>query len=72
MKKLLGAAAVIIFVSCSGNTSSDKYIKENAAVTDSADMVMKNDSSKPKDTLYPSTDTTSYRKGAPRPADTAK
>lgn len=72
MKKLLSAAVVMVFVSCSGNTSSDKYIKENADVTDSADTVMKNDSSKPKDTLYPSTDTTSYRKDKPKAVDTAK
>ncbi|MFT3749420.1 MAG: hypothetical protein QM768_13925 [Agriterribacter sp.] len=70
MKKLCAAAVVMVFISCSGNTSSDKYIKENAA--DSVDTMMKSDSSKPKDTLYPATDTGSYRKGTPKPVDTAK
>ncbi|MFT4017079.1 MAG: hypothetical protein QM668_08970 [Agriterribacter sp.] len=72
MKKLSAVIAVMVFISCSGNTSSDRYIKENAIVTDSADTMMKSDSSKPTDTLYPSTDTTSYRKGTPSPVDTAK
>ncbi|MFT3948976.1 MAG: hypothetical protein QM763_18575 [Agriterribacter sp.] len=71
MKKLLAAAVVIALISCSGNTSSDKYIKENST-PDSVDTTIKSDSSKPEDTIYPSTDTASYRKGTAKPVDTAK
>lgn len=71
MKKLLAAAVVIVLMSCSGNTSSDKYMKDSTG-SDSTDTMMKNDSFKPKDTVYPSTDTGSYRKAKPQPIDTAK
>lgn len=69
MKNLLVVATVIIFLSCSGSTSSDKHIEKNTA-TDTTTMQI--DSSQPKDTVYPSTDTTSYRKATPIPIDTAK
>lgn len=64
MKKLLAAAVIMVFISCSGETSSDKYIDDHAPAdsTDSAQQNLKNDSSGAKDTVYPQTDTSSYRK----------
>ena len=69
MKKLLAAAIVVVFMSCSGNTSSDNSVNAQA---DSMDSVNKNDSSAATDTVYPSTDTSSYRKDQAKPVDTAK
>jgi hypothetical protein len=64
MKKLLAAAIIMVFISCSGETSSDKYIDAHAPAdsTDSAQENLKNDSSSAKDTVYPQTDTSSYHK----------
>lgn len=70
MKKLLAAAVVVVLISCSGNTSSDKYMKENAKADSVANA--QTDSPVAKDTVYPVTDTTSYRKATPKPIDTAK
>lgn len=69
MKTLFSVAIAIVFMSCSGNTSSDKYIDKNAKDSSNA---MKADSAKPKDTVYPSSDTNSYRKATAKPADTTK
>jgi len=68
MKKLLAAAVIMVFISCSGETSSDKYIDAHAPAdsTDSAQENLKNDSSSAKDTVYPQTDTSSYRKDTSR------
>jgi hypothetical protein len=68
MKKLLAAAIIMVFISCSGETSSDKYIDAHAPAdsADSAQENLKNDSSSAKDTVYPQTDTSSYRKDTSR------
>ncbi|MCC6290047.1 MAG: hypothetical protein IT249_19375 [Chitinophagaceae bacterium] len=71
MNKFLAAATVIALMACSGNTSSDKYSNKHT-IPDSTDTTMKTDSIKPKDTIYPSTDTASYRKGKAKPVDTTK
>ena len=74
MKKFLASAMIMVFISCSGETSSDKYIDAHAPAdsTDSARKNLKNDSSGAKDTVYPQTDTSSYRKDTSQQEERAR
>jgi len=74
MKKFLASAMIMVFISCSGETSSDKYIDAHAPAdsTDSAGENLKNDSSGAKDTVYPQTDTSSYRKDTSQQEERAR
>lgn len=62
MKKLFVIAVMAISISlasCDGTTSSDRNMVDS---TSGDSMNKHTDSSMPKDTVYPKTDTNSYRK----------
>lgn len=63
MKQLFFIAVIAIstsLISCDGSTSSDRAVDSTSA--DTMKDSIHADSSAPKDTIYPKTDTNSYRK----------